>query len=43
MSWEDTFKSWSAAPSATEQQKMENAETAISNAIKANRPLSKII
>lgn len=40
MSWEDTFKSWSAAPSATEQQKMENAETAIRKAIKANKDLA---
>ncbi len=40
MTWEDTFKSWGAAPSTTEQQKMENAETAIRKAIEANSQLS---
>lgn len=40
MSWEDTFRSWGAAPSATEQQKMENAETAIRKAVKADPKLS---
>src|SRR3989338_11227585 len=39
MSWEDTFKSWGAAPSATKQKKRENAETAIRKAIKANTQL----
>jgi hypothetical protein len=39
MTWEDTFKSWGAGPSATEQQKMENAETAVRKAIKANAKL----
>jgi len=42
MAWEDTFKSWGAAPGATEQQKMENAETAIRKAIKANARLSSM-
>src|SRR3989344_9289068 len=37
---EDTFKSWGAAPGTTEQQKMENAETAINKAIKANAALA---
>lgn len=40
MSWEDTFRTWGAAPSATEQQKMENAETAIRKAIKSNDRLA---
>ncbi len=40
MTWEDTFRTWGSAPSATEQQKMENAETAIRKAIKANAELS---
>ena len=40
MSWEDTFRTWGAAPSATEQQKMENAETAVRKAIDANARLS---
>jgi len=40
MAWEDTFRTWGAAPSATEQQKMENAETAIRKAVNANTRLS---
>lgn len=42
MSWEDTFRSWGAAPSKTEQEKMENAEMAIRKAIKANEELSEM-
>ncbi len=40
MTWEDTFRTWGAAPSATEQQKMENAETAIRKAVSANTRLA---
>ena len=40
MSWEDTFKSWGSPPGDTEKQKMENAETAIKKAVKANEKLS---
>ena len=40
MEWEDIFKAWGAAPSTTEQQKMENAETAVRKAIKANTRLA---
>lgn len=40
MTWEDTFKSWGAAPSVTEQQKMENAKTAIIKAVKSNTRLA---
>ena len=39
MAWEDTFKSWGSAPGITEQEKMENAETAIRKAIDANPTL----
>ena len=42
MSWEETFKSWGAAPGTTEQQKMENAETAIRKAINANTRLASM-
>lgn len=42
MSWEDTFKSWGAAPGTTEQQKMENTETAIRKAINANTRLASM-
>jgi hypothetical protein len=42
MSWEDTFKFWGTAPSPTEQQKMENAETAIRKAIKASTQLARM-
>lgn len=42
MAWEDTFKSWGSAPGITEQQKMENAETAVRKAIKANARLSSM-
>lgn len=39
---EDIFKSWGSAPSITEQLKMENAETAVRKAIKANAILSSM-
>lgn len=42
MSWEDTFRSWGAAPSKTEQEKMENAETAIRKAIRADAQLANM-
>ncbi|HMJ24463.1 MAG TPA: nucleotidyltransferase [Pyrinomonadaceae bacterium] len=38
--WEDTFQSWSAPPSKTEQEKSANAETGISKAVQANRELA---
>jgi len=40
MTWEDTFRTWGAAPSVAEQQKMENTETAIRKAIKSNDRLA---
>lgn len=40
MSWEDTFSSWSNPPGQTEQDNMENAETAIKKAIANNDRLS---
>lgn len=42
MTWEDTFKSWGSPPSKTEREKMENAETAIRKAIKADTTLSSM-
>jgi len=42
MSWEDSFKSWAAAPSVTEQHKMDNAESAIRKAINANKQLAQL-
>lgn len=42
MSLEDILKTWAAAPSATEQQKMENAETAVRKAIKASTKLANM-
>lgn len=42
MSWEDTFRSWGVAPGTTEQQKMENAETAIRKAVATHDKLSKL-
>ncbi|PIR04223.1 MAG: nucleotidyltransferase [Candidatus Magasanikbacteria bacterium CG11_big_fil_rev_8_21_14_0_20_39_34] len=42
MSWEDTFKSWGAAPGTTEQQKMENAENAVRKAINAETVLKNM-
>ncbi len=40
MSWEDKFTSWAKAPGVTEQQKCDNAETAIRNALAAHSKLS---
>jgi len=42
MSWEDTFKSWGAPPGQTEQDKMDNAETAIRKAIRVNSRLASM-
>lgn len=42
MPWEETLKSWGAAPGIIEQQKMENAEIAIRKAIKADDRLSNM-
>jgi hypothetical protein len=42
MSWEDTFKSWGSPPGTTEQQKMENTESAIRKAINANTKLASM-
>lgn len=39
MSWEDTFKSWSSPPGATEQTKCDNAVRAIRKAIDAHSTL----
>lgn len=38
--WEDTFSSWSSAPGKTEQEKSENAERAIKNAISSSEDLN---
>lgn len=38
--WEDVFRTWGCAPSATEKTKCENAERAIRKAIDANDKLS---
>lgn len=40
MTLEDVFKSWAAAPSITEQQKMENSEVAVRKAINSDAKLS---
>jgi len=40
MSWEDTFKTWGQPPKKTEQEKMENTESAIKKAISNNVKLS---
>jgi hypothetical protein len=40
MSWEDKFTSWAKAPGNTEQQKCDNAETAIRKALAAHSKLS---
>ena len=40
--WEDTFKSWGRAPSATEGAKAERAETAIRKAIESDPKLSQM-
>jgi hypothetical protein len=42
MDWEDIFKSWGSPPGETEKQKMENAESAIRKAIKANEKLANM-
>lgn len=42
MSWEDTFTSWAKGPAKTEQEKCENAETAIRKAIDAHEKLSSM-
>ena len=41
MSWEDTFKSWAQAPGKTEQDKCENAVTAVQGAIAASASLNR--
>ncbi len=38
--WEETFRSWSKPPNDTEQQKMENAERMIRDAIGSSRKLT---
>lgn len=40
MSWEDRFTSWAKGPATTEQEKCENAETAIKKAVAAHKKLS---
>lgn len=42
MSWENTFRTWGSPPSKTEQEKMENTEKAIKNAIENDSVLSKM-
>lgn len=42
MSWEDTFISWSKGPGQTEQNKCDNAETAVRKAIKAHTSLTSM-
>ena len=42
MSLEDSLKSWARAPGTTEQQKCENAVTAVRKAIAASEKLSKL-
>ena len=42
MSWEDTFSAWSKPPGPTEQEKMDNAVTAIKKAIANNDKLSEM-
>jgi len=42
MNWEDTFILWSKPPGKTEQDKMENAETAVKKAIAAHDRLSRM-
>jgi hypothetical protein len=39
--WESLFQSWAQPPGKTEQEKMDNAETAIRKAINASRVLSQ--
>lgn len=40
MSWEETFRSWAKAPSATEQERCENAEKAICEALNSSTALA---
>ncbi len=42
MSWEDKFHSWSQAPSQIEQDKCDNAERAIIQAIRDDKTLSQL-
>lgn len=42
MSWEEVFRSWAAAPSSTEEQKCENAESQVKKAIAANDTLASM-
>ncbi len=37
--WEDAFSTWAQPPSKTEQDRCENAETAVKNAISASTRL----
>ena len=39
MSWEDTLQSWAKAPGETEQQRCDNAVTAVRKAIDASSAL----
>ena len=39
--WESTFRNWASPPGKTEQERCENAERAIKNAIKASPQLNK--
>src|SRR3990170_3091505 len=41
MDWESKFKLWGQSPSRTEQEKMENAESAVKNAIEASETLNR--
>jgi hypothetical protein len=42
MSWEDTFRSWAQAPGETEQEKCDNAVSAVKKAIDADEQLSQM-
>lgn len=42
MSWEESFKSWGKGPGSSENEKMENTETAIRKAITAHAELSSM-
>lgn len=42
MSWEDIFQTWASGPSQTEQNKSENAERVIHDALNADEHLSKM-
>ena len=41
MSWENTFQTWANGPSQTEQEKSENTERVICDALNTNDRLSK--